>query len=181
MIPREYLEPLSYLGYPEHQEFLDDQVLLIYRIPLSQMIGNFFDRLNSATSGYASIEYKIIGHEPCDLVKVIFHLNGEPVDALTFLVYREKARQFSLHYARKLKTILPPQQFAVAIQAKIGGKIICRESIKALRKDVTAKLYGGDNTRRTKLLDKQKKGKIIMRQLGKINVNADVFFKLLKR
>lgn len=111
----------------------------------------------------------------------MFHLNGEPVDALSFLVYTDKARSFSLYYARKLKDILPQQQFAVAIQAKIGGKVICRETIRALRKDVTAKLYGGDNTRRTKLLDKQKKGKKLMRQLGKINVNSDVFFKLLKR
>jgi len=179
--PREYYDAISNFGNRVKHEFYDDQVIVDFEIPLSEMIGNFFDHLKSATSGYASVEYSVKEFRRCDLDLVIFHLNGDPVDALTFLVYKDKARKFSENYAKRLKEILPPQLFAVAIQAKVGGKIIARESIKALRKDVLAKLYGGDQTRKDKLLKKQKKGKKLMRTLGKIEVKPDVFFKLLKK
>lgn len=160
---------------------MEDQVKMVYDLPIAEMIEDFFDILKSITSGYASLEYKPKEYRLTSLSKVIFYLNGEPVDALTFLVFKENARPFAKRYCEKLKDILPRQQFHVAIQAKIGGKIIARSTLKSYRKDVTAKLYGGDNTRRTKLLDKQKRGKKLMRQLGKINVSSDVFFELLKK
>lgn len=133
MAPRQYYDAISNIGENISQEFLDEQVMLKFHIPLTEMIGDFFDVLKSSTSGYASVEYKVIGFRPTELVKVVFHLNGEAVDALTFLVYKDKARKFAAHYATKLRDILPRQQFAIAIQAKIGPKVVAREDVKAYR------------------------------------------------
>ena len=144
------------------------------------MITDFFDRMKSISSGYASLDYDFKKFELSDVVKVVFHLNGEPVDALTFLIHESRAVSFAKGYCLKLKDLLPTQLFKIAIQGKIGGKVIAREDIKAMRKDVTAKCYGGDVTRKRKLLDKQKRGKKRMRMLGNVPVNADVFLGLLK-
>ena len=117
---------------------------LTYELPLSEMITDFFDSLKSLSQGYASLDYEHDRFEESDIVKVVFHLNGDPIDALSFLVHQSRLVEFSKRYARKLRDILPPQLFKIAIQAKVGGKVFAREDIKAMRKDVTAKLYGGD-------------------------------------
>lgn len=127
------------------------------------------------------MDYEFKKWEVSDVVKVVFCLNGDPVDALTFLIHDSKAVDFSKGYCRKLKELLPAQLFKIAIQGKIGGKVIAREDIKAVRKDVTAKCYGGDVTRKRKLLEKQKRGKKRMRMLGSVPVNSDVFLGLLKQ
>ena len=187
MTPKDYFKEVHTLctnkrGEQTSQEFIEDNVIMKYSIPLSEMIDDFFDVLKSISSGYASIEYKVKEFRPTELEQVIFHLNGESVDALTFLVFKEKARQFAQYYTNKLIDILPRQQISIAIQAKIGGKVICRGDIKAFRKNVTARWHGGgDPTRKRKLLENQKRGKKLMRSLGKINVEPDVFFKLLKK
>ena len=153
---------------------------MVYELPLSELVTDFFDTLKSLSQGYASLDYEHNRYEQSDIKKVVFHLNGDPVDALSFLVHEQRARTFARGYAKRLKEILPAQLFKIAIQAKVGGTIISREDVKALRKDVTAKCYGGDITRKRKLLDKQKKGKKAMRMLGSVPVGADVFLKLLK-
>ena len=151
-----------------------------YELPLSELISDFFDQLKSQSQGYASLDYEHSHYERSDIRKVTFHLNGDPVDALTFLVHESRMIHFAKGYAKKLQEILPPQLFKIAIQAKVGGKIIAREDIKALRKNVLAKLYGGDQTRKDKLLKRQKKGKKEMRMMGTIPVTSDTFLKLLK-
>ena len=125
-----------------------------YEIPLSELVTDFFDTLKSLSQGYASLDYEPDHWQEADIKKVVFALNGEEVDALTFLVHDSRLLQFARGYAKKLKEILPAQLFKIAIQAKVGGKIVAREDVKALRKDVTAKCYGGDITRKRKLLDK---------------------------
>ena len=164
--PREFLREIKKLcenrrATCKSEEFMSNGkvVNLRYEIPLSELISDFFDQLKSLSQGYASLDYEHSHYERTDIKKVTFYLNNEPVDALTFLVHEERKIHFAKGYAKRLKEILPPQLFKIAIQAKVGGKIIAREDIKALRKDVTAKLYGGDVTRRNKLLDRQKKGK----------------------
>ena len=151
-----------------------------YEIPLAELITDFFDTLKSLSQGYASLDYEHNRYEVSDIKKVIFYLNGEPVDALSFLMHEKRVRSFASGYAKRLKEILPAQLFQIAIQAKVGGKVMARETIKATRKDVTAKCYGGDVTRKRKLLDRQKKGKKELRMLGNVPVGADVFLKLLK-
>lgn len=186
MTPREYYDNIHSLctikrGVQVSQEFMEDHVKMRYDIPLAEVIENFFDILKSVSSGFASMEYKPSGYRPTRLQQVTISLNGDPVDALTFLVFKDDAVDFARKYCLKLKELLPRQQFVVPIQAKVGGKVIARETLKAYRKDVTAKLYGGDRTRATKLLDKQKRGKKLMRQIGRIHVDSDVFFQLLKK
>ena len=154
---------------------------MVYTIPLSELIINFFDALKSVSQGYASLDYEHKEYRPADISIVRFHLNGDPIDALTFLVHQERSLNFAKGYAVKLKNLLPSQLFKVAIQAKVGGKIIAREDVKAQRKDVTAKCYGGDITRKKKLLEKQKKGKKQMRMLGSVPVDASLFLGLLKQ
>ena len=129
-------------------------VSLEYSIPLSELVIDFFDKLKSVSQGYASLDYEHKEYVEADIKIVVFHLNGDPVDALTFLVHADKAVQFAKGYAAKLKDLLPGQLFKIAIQAKVFGKVIAREDVKAHRKDVTAKLYGGDKTRRMKLIEK---------------------------
>ncbi len=150
-------------------------------VPLAELIGDFHDTLKSVSSGYASLEYEIGEYRPADVVKVAILLNHEPVEALSFLTVREQAEYEGRAMVKKLRDVLPRQMFTIAIQASIGGKVIARETLTAFRKDVTAKLYGGDVTRRKKLLSKQAKGKKKMKQFGKIELDQDVFLKVLKK
>lgn len=156
-------------------------VQLQYSMPLSELIINFFDSLKSVSQGYASMDYEHKQYVMADIKIVVFHLNGDPVDALTFLVHSERAIPFAKDYALRLKELLPSQLFKIAIQAKVGGKVIAREDVKAARKDVTAKCYGGDISRKRKLLDRQKKGKKQMRMLGSVPVDSNLFLGLLKQ
>ncbi len=152
----------------------------VYDIPMNEIISNFFDKLKSRTQGYASMDYWIEDYKPTKLVKVNMMINGDPVDALSFIAHQSKARTIASKMAEKLKTLIPRQLYEVVVQGTIGGKVICRETIKALRKNVTAKCYGGDISRKRKLLEKQKAGKKKMKQLGSISVPKEAFLSALK-
>lgn len=168
-------------GMLTKQNYLtQERVELTFELPLAEIVFDFYDRLKSLTRGYASFDYSPLNYQRSDLVKMDIMLNGDPVDALSALVHRDKAQAFGRKICKKLKELLPRQQFMIAIQAGIGAKIIARETISALRKDVTAKCYGGDITRKRKLLEKQKKGKKKMRQIGNVEVPQKAFLDVLK-
>ncbi|MBQ4590527.1 MAG: translation elongation factor 4 [Clostridia bacterium] len=184
--PTEYVGGIMDLCQDRRGVFIDmkyidtERVELHYKLPLNEIIYDFFDALKSRSRGYASLDYELEGYEASDLVKLDFLLNGEMVDALTFIVHSEKAYGRARKIAEKLKDNIPRQLFEVPIQAAIGSKIIARETVKALRKDVLAKCYGGDITRKKKLLEKQKEGKKKMRQLGSVQVSPEAFMAVLK-
>ncbi|MCP3853881.1 MAG: elongation factor 4 [Actinomycetia bacterium] len=184
--PSEYTGTLMDLcqsrrGVMDKMEYLSpERVELVYHLPLGEVVIDFFDALKSRTQGYASLDYEPEGHEPADLVRVDILLHGEPVDAFSTIVHRDNSYEYGKTMTDKLREIIPRQQFDVPIQAAIGGKIIARQTVKAFRKDVTAKLYGGDISRKRKLLEKQKQGKKRMKNIGAVEIPPDAFISALK-
>ncbi|QGU00002.1 Translation elongation factor LepA [Candidatus Syntrophocurvum alkaliphilum] len=185
MVPNDYVGTVMELCQDKRGNFINMEyitplrVIVSYKLPLSEILYDFFDALKSRTRGYASLDYEISGYEVSDLVKLDILLNGETVDALSFIAHREKAYYRARSIAGKLRKIIPRQMYEVSIQATIGSKIIARETVKAIRKDVLAKCYGGDITRKKKLLEKQKEGKKRMKQIGHIEVPRDAFMTVL--
>lgn len=185
MVPDTYLGSVLKLcterrGEQEDLTYVGNRAMVVYKIPLSEIVFDFYDRLKSITSGYASFNYELVGYAPSDLVKVQILINEEPVDALSFLCHRSEAETRGRQICGRLKDLIPKHLFKIPLQAAIGGRIVARETISALRKDVTAKCYGGDITRKRKLLDNQKKGKQRMRQFGKVEVPQSAFIEALR-
>ena len=168
-------------GISKDMQYLDDtRVMLKYNLPLNEIIYDFFDTLKSRTRGYASLDYAFKEYVQSDLVKLDIHVNNEPVDALSFIVHKSNSYKRGRQLCERLKKEIPRQLFTIPIQAVIGGTVIARETISALRKDVLAKCYGGDITRKKKLLEKQKRGKKRMRQFGNVEIPQEAFLNVLK-
>ena len=184
--PPEYVGAIMDLGinkrgiYKDMQYLSENRVKLDFDLPLCEVVYDFFDKLKSATHGYASFDYEIADYQKSDMVKVDMLLNGEPCDALSLIAHRTRAYERSRAITEKLKEVVPRQLFEIPIQAAIGGKIIARETVKALRKDVIAKCYGGDVTRKRKLLEKQNEGKKKMKRLGSVELPSEAFLSILK-
>lgn len=185
LVPDTYLGAVLKLcterrGVQQELTYVGTRAMVVYQIPLNEIVFDFYDRLKSITSGYASFDYELTGYEQSDLVKVQILINEEPVDALAFLCHRSEAESRGRQICERLKDLIPRHLFKIPIQAAIGGRVVARETISAMRKDVTAKCYGGDVTRKRKLLDKQKKGKQRMRQFGKVEVPQSAFIEALR-
>ena len=184
--PKEYVGNLMQICQDRRGVYIDmkyldaNRVTLIYEMPLNEIIYDFFDNLKSKTKGYASFDYEFQEYRRSELVRLDIHVNNEPVDALSFIVFKGSAYNRGRKMVEKLKTVIPRQLFIIPLQAVVGGKIIARETISAMRKDVLAKCYGGDITRKKKLLEKQKKGKKKMRQIGNVEVPQEAFLSVLK-
>ena len=185
MSPKEYVGPIMQLCqdkrgiYKDLQYFDDTRMILTYELPLSEIVYNFFDKLKSYTKGYASFDYEFSDYQKGDLCKLDILLNGQVVDALSSIIYRPDGYHRGLGIIRKIKEVIPRQQFEIPIQAGIGGKIVARCDVKAVRKDVLAKCYGGDISRKKKLLEKQKEGKKRMKKIGSVEVPQEAFMSIL--
>lgn len=184
--PSDFVGPIIQLisakrGIHKNLSYIDERTLISFEAPLANLLTDFYDQLKSVSSGYASFNYELDGYRPEDLVRLDFYIAGERVDALSVMAHRSEAQSLGRETVAKLKDVIPRQNFKVALQAAIGGRFIAREDLSGYRKDVTAKLYGGDVTRRKKLLEKQKKGKARMKRFGKVDIPAEAFTVMLKR
>ena len=185
LVPGDYLGAVITLCTEKRGEqvminYVGDRAMVVYNLPLNEVVFDFYDRLKSITRGYASFDYEFIGYRMGDLVKVSILVNGEAVEAMSMIVHRAQSESRGRAVCERLKELIPRQLFRIAIQAAIGGRVIARETVSALRKDVTAKCYGGDITRKRKLLEKQKEGKKKMRQFGKVDIPQSAFLNALK-
>jgi GTP-binding protein LepA len=186
MVPAEYIGPIMALGTErrgvyKNMTYLDTKrVELDWEFPLGEIILDFFDKLKTVSRGYASLDYEMLEYRTSDLVKLDMLINGDPVDAFSVIIHEDKAYEWGRKIADKLKELIPRQLFEVAIQAAIGTKVIARTSVKPLRKDVLAKCYGGDITRKRKLLEKQKEGKKRMKQVGSVEIPQEAFLAVLQ-
>jgi len=186
VVPGAYIGPVIQLivskrGQQKDLSYVDRQALISFEAPLANLLTDFYDKLKSVTSGYGTFNYELAGYKAEDLVRLDFYVAGEKVDALSVMVHRSEAEHLGREIVRKLKNVIPRQSFQVALQAGIGGKFIAREDLSAYRKDVTLGLYGGDVTRKKKVLAKQKKGKERMKRFGKVDIPADAFTVMLRR
>jgi GTP-binding protein LepA len=185
LLPDEYLGGILQLcqerrGAQIELTYVGARAMLVYRLPLNEVVFDFYDRLKSISRGYASFDYTLDGYEEGDLVKMQILVNNDPVDALAMVVHRSQSERRGRQLCERLKDLIPKQLFKIAIQAAIGGKVIARETVSAMRKDVTAKCYGGDISRKRKLLDKQKEGKKRMRQFGEVEIPQSAFIAALR-